>query len=121
MKPWVYIAAPYTAPDPAENTRRAVQAGAALLDSDLVIPVVPHLTMLWHLIAPRPYEEWIAYDRHLLRRCDALVRLSGDSPGADEEVAFAGELGLPVFDGEMPLYDVMMWADARRRGEVVTA
>jgi hypothetical protein len=33
------------------------------------------------------------------RRCDALLRLPGDSPGADEEVKMASELGLPVLTG----------------------
>lgn len=57
MKPLIYIAGPYTCPDPVLNTRKAV----AVAESVLALggaPVVPHLTMLWHLISPKPVEEW---------------------------------------------------------------
>jgi hypothetical protein len=33
----------------------------------------------------------------LLEHCDAVLRLSGDSTGADRDVAIAEEKGLPVF------------------------
>lgn len=31
------------------------------------------------------------------RRCDALYRMEGDSPGADREVEFANMHNIPVF------------------------
>jgi hypothetical protein len=41
----------------------------------------------------------------LLARCDALLRIPGESRGADLDVARAKELGLPVYTdpGELPL------------------
>jgi hypothetical protein len=33
----------------------------------------------------------------LLERCDAVLRLSGESTGADQDVAIARERGLPVY------------------------
>jgi hypothetical protein len=33
----------------------------------------------------------------LLRHCDAVLRLPGDSKGADQDVAIATERGLPVY------------------------
>ena len=40
----------------------------------------------------------------LLQHCDAVLRLPGDSTGADQDVAIARERGLPVYYsvGELP-------------------
>ena len=35
--------------------------------------------------------------QRLLTRCDAVLRLPGESTGADQDVATARELGLPVY------------------------
>ncbi len=35
--------------------------------------------------------------RRLIERCDAILRLPGASKGADDDVAQAGKLGLPVY------------------------
>ena len=91
----IYVAGPYSRPDPVENTHRIVRIADALLDAGF-IPVVPHLTLLWHLVSPKPYECWLAYDRELLRRCDALLRVPGYSAGATQEVELADALGIPV-------------------------
>lgn len=96
MKTFVYIAAPYTRPDPIINTQLAVSVADELLARGYV-PIVPHLTMLWHLISPRPIEEWYAYDIDVMSRCDAVLRLPGESVGATAEVDAANLLGIPVF------------------------
>lgn len=101
--PLVYLAGPYTHPDPAENVRRTVLLAEQLAESGVMVPYVPHLTHLWHLIAPRPIEFWYAYDLHILQRCDAVLRLEGASEGADNEVVEAFRLGLPVFDDVLRL------------------
>ena len=93
---YVFIAGPYTTGDPAVNVQLAVRAADALLAAGL-LPYVPHLTHLWHLISPKPYRTWIDLDAAWLTRCDALLRLPGESPGADGEEAKAAEMGLPVF------------------------
>src|SRR4051794_18256077 len=99
-KPLVYIAGPYTHPDPVLNVRRAVEV-AEWLGPDIV-SVVPHLTMLWHLVSPHPLEWWYARDLDLLAHCHALWRMDGESTGADAEVAFAHERGIPVFGKNEP-------------------
>src|SRR4051794_28243832 len=96
-RPLVYVAGPYSHDDPVLNTNRVISFASELVDEGLVTPVVPHLTLLWHIVRPRPLEFWYAYDVALLRRCDALFRLSGASTGADMEVEYANEHGLPVF------------------------
>lgn len=95
---YIYIAAPYTKGDPAENTRKAISAGDKLLSMGYC-PFIPHLSHYWHLQHPNHYETWMEYDFAWLDKCDALVRLNGYSPGADREVAHAEKSGKPVFMG----------------------
>jgi hypothetical protein len=55
-----------------------------------------------------PLAEEIMYPtaQRLLEHCDAVLRLPGESTGADQDVAIARERGLPVFDrlDEIPGY-----------------
>lgn len=95
--PMVYVAGPYSKPDPVANTHRMVKIADALLDAGFV-PVVPHLSLAWHLISPKSYQTWIAYDRQLLLRCDAVLRIPGHSAGATAEVEFALERHIPVIE-----------------------
>ena len=101
MRRVVFLAGPYSHPDPCVNTHEAIMLADRLLD--VCVPFVPHLTHFWHTVSPKPYEEWLAIDRELLRRCDALLRFGGESSGADGEVEFALEIGLPVFFSETHL------------------
>ena len=95
MSIYVYLAAPYTDPDPVENTHRAVVACNRLREMGYT-PFCPHLMMLWHFICPQPYRYWLDYDIEWLAKCDVLLRLPGRSNGADEEEVAAGRLGIPM-------------------------
>jgi hypothetical protein len=92
----VYVAGPYTQGDVAVNVRAAILAADRLMGLGFA-PFVPHLTHFWHLVAPRPYEDWLDLDNQFLPHCDALLRLPGVSAGAEREVALAESLGIPVF------------------------
>lgn len=104
----VYVAGPYTLPDPVVNTAEALRVATYLLDTELVIPIVPHLTMFWHLVHPHDYKDWLRYDAEVVKRCDALLRMPGESSGADGEVRLADELKLQVFHEPT---DVPPWAE----------
>ena len=104
----VYVAGPYSGGEPEMNVRVAVLAGDELLNAGLV-PFVPHLCHFWHYLCPRTYEEWMAYDLAWLEVCDCLLRLPGESSGADAEVAEMERLGKPVFH---LIADVLEWAMA---------
>lgn len=95
--PLVYLAGPYTNPDPVENVNKTMHVANRLYDSKLCVPLIPHLSMFWHLHTPRPLEDWYAYDIELLARCDILYRLPGASTGADKEVEFAMQHGMPIY------------------------
>ena len=94
----VYVAGPYTKGDVAQNVRTAIMTADFLLKQGHV-PFLPHLTHFWHLVVPGPYEQWINLDLAWLPFCQVLVRIPGESSGADAEVAEAHRLGIPVFFG----------------------
>lgn len=106
---YVYIAGPYTHPDPVENTREAILMADALRDMGFV-PFCPHLTLLWHMVRPHEPNYWYAYDLDWLLQCDVLLRLPGDSWGADEEMKFAIDHDIPVVRS---VDELLAWAQAR--------
>ena len=92
----IYISSPYSKGDVSKNIRRACFAGDEILKKGH-IPYVPHLTHLWDLISPKPWEDWLKIDLELLSMCDALLRLDGDSLGADLEVKEANRLCMIIY------------------------
>ncbi|MEK7381836.1 MAG: DUF4406 domain-containing protein [Elusimicrobiota bacterium] len=94
-RPRIYVAGPYTLGDSVLNVRAAILVADELWQLGYA-PFIPHETMLWHLVAPKSYEEWMTIDREWLGACDAVFRLPGESKGADREVEDARSRGLPV-------------------------
>jgi hypothetical protein len=113
-RPLVYVAGPYTNPDPVVNTHTTVHVATELVDEGLVTPFVPHLTLLWHLVAPKPLSFWYEYDLAILARCDAVYRIEGASTGADKEVEFARENAIPVFTDREALREWAMNRSSRK-------
>ena len=113
---WIYVAGPYTKPDPCINTRNAVLVGLRLREMGFV-PIIPHLSHLMHLIEPRDYRFWTQWDFDWLERCDALLVLSGESPGARAEEELAERLGIPIFQigsaDSLDYGELMDWAMKR--------
>jgi uncharacterized protein DUF4406 len=92
----VYVAGPYSQGDPVLNVRAAIDVAEVLVALGHT-PYVPHLTILWHLVAPHDTDFWYGHDLEWLAACDAVVRLPGPSVGADTEVKEAERLGIPVY------------------------
>lgn len=91
----VYLAHPYTS-DPDGNAERAIDVADQLMDMGHIV-LNPLLSHYHHKRRQRSYESWMVQDFGWLDVCDVLVRVLGDSPGADREVARAQELGIPVY------------------------
>lgn len=91
----VYIACPYTKGDIAVNTRNSMVAWDILYSNGL-FPFNPLYSHFQHLHSPRPYEDWTKYDDEWVRKCDALIRLPGESSGGDKEVQLAKDYNIPV-------------------------
>jgi nucleoside 2-deoxyribosyltransferase len=92
----VYIAGPYTKGDPVINTHNAIKAGEMLASFGFV-PFIPHLTHFWHFLYPHDADYWYRYDFNWLDTCDCLLRLPGESKGADEEMRRMIDQGKPCF------------------------
>ncbi len=92
----IYIASPYTKGDVVLNVRKSIEAADILLAKGY-IPFVPLLTHFWHLISPKPIEAWYEYDNEWVTKCDCLLRLEGESTGADKEVELARNYGIRVY------------------------
>lgn len=95
-KIFVYVASPYTKGDVAVNVRVNIEAGDKIARLGFV-PFIPLLSHFWHMLFPHPYEFWTAYDLVWIDKCDALLRLPGESSGADAEVKYARRIGCQVF------------------------
>jgi hypothetical protein len=109
-RPMLYIAGPYTRPDPVVNAHAAIQVGTIVYEQTDYVPLVPHTTLLWHMVTPRPPDFWYALDIHHMLRCDAIVRLPGESTGADREMEVAIEMGLKVVEfKDLPDDAKMCW------------
>ncbi len=100
----IYIAGPYTHGDVALNVRQAMEAAVEIIDAGHV-PFVPHLYHFLHCCFPQPYEVWMRLDLRWLSCCHALLRLPGDSPGADREADVAVQMGLPIYHDVHQLLD----------------
>ena len=84
----VFISGPYTKDDPVVNTRNAILAGEEVSRRGH-IPWIPHLNIQLHMVCPHEPDFWYEYDLRWLDVCDVLLRLPGESWGADKEVEYA--------------------------------
>jgi hypothetical protein len=106
----ILIAGPYrsgTGDDPArmaENLARLEQAAWPIFRAGHVPMIgewvaLPVLRSAGEPDVTGPLAERVLYPtaERLLAHCDAVLRLPGDSSGADQDVAIARERGLPVY------------------------
>lgn len=95
----VYISGPMlTSGNPYLNVRDGVRAGSTLMRKGY-LPFVPHLTAVWEMASHEEFgrDDWMGLDFEYVRMSDAVLRLPGDSRGADEECALAKSLNIPVY------------------------
>lgn len=107
MRPKVYISGPLTSSgDPYDNIRGACDVARALILLGFS-PFVPHLS--YHIDPDEcfTHDEWMEVDLPWLEPADAVLRLPGESKGADIEVAFAEKKGIPVFE---TIEKLLRWA-----------
>jgi len=95
-RPVVYIASAYTKGDVAINVRKSFIAADKLAKLGY-LPFPPLFTHFWHFLVPHAYEFWIGMDLEWILHCDCLLRLPGESSGADKEVKFAIQNNIPVY------------------------
>jgi hypothetical protein len=98
MRPLVYIACPITAGNRNHNYFQACEAERQLMLAGFA-PHNPAHTMVlpfaWQ--DDFPHSLWLDCCFPVIAKCDAVLRLPGYSVGADAELRFAAENGIPVF------------------------
>lgn len=92
----IFISGPYTKGDIAVNVKNAMDVANQLIES-FYAPYCPHLTHFLHMNNPQPYEKWLELDSMFLLVCDAVLRIPGESNGADLEVKLALINNIPVY------------------------
>lgn len=102
----IYIASPYTLGDQAQNVAIQKDAAHTILDWGHC-PIAPLLTHYLHIRRQRPWDEWMKMDLTLVKKSDLLLRLPGESRGADMEVAHAKDQGIPVAFGWVELSNLL--------------
>ncbi len=91
----VYVAGPFSG-NTIANIHAACITGDALLHVGLT-PIVPHSFQTWDLVSPKSYEEWMHICLDLVSVAHMVLRMPGESAGADREVAHAQSLKIPVY------------------------
>lgn len=94
---YIYLSHPITK-EPFLNINKAVRAASVLHKLGYVV-MVPGLTVLYDMIEPTPYEEYMRWDFAWIEKCDCVIRMPGESQGADREVKHAINKLIPVFYG----------------------
>lgn len=103
---YIYIAGPLNvdSEDEKVNVQNALIAAEVIIQMG-AMPYVPHLTLFWDKQFRHPKDYWMRLDNFWLIKCDAVLRLYGDSPGADEEVAAAHVAKIPVLHNYTQVLD----------------
>lgn len=99
MRSRVYVAGPISLGDRKKNVQRGIEAGLELLRRGYA-PFIPQLSTFCNGtpdVGGNEYEQWMELDFSYISVCQALLRLSGKSAGAEREVTFALEHGIPVY------------------------
>lgn len=101
----VYIASPYTKGDVSENVRLQMTTMNTLIEEGYS-PFCPLLFHFQDLMFPQAYNKWIALSADWVLSCDVLLRLEGESAGADGEVRLTTENNIPVVFSLTELYSM---------------
>lgn len=92
----VFISSPYTNGNKDWNVLAQIVTANKLIDLGLS-PFTPLLHHYLEVQKSRSSEVWLDLMIDWMLECDAVLRLPGESEGADEECRVAEENNIPVF------------------------
>ncbi len=101
---YLYLAHPITKGNPFHNVHEACKQADILMKRGFIV-MVPGLSALYDMIIPTHYEVYMTQDFAWIERCDCIIRLPGESSGADREIEHAKSLGKQVFYGVQAFLD----------------
>lgn len=97
-RPRIYVSGPITKGNRNQHFYRAAEAERELMLAGFA-PLNPmrSITLPFAWQTDMPHALWLECDLAWIEVCDAVLRLSGDSKGGDEECEFAKAKDIPVF------------------------
>ena len=101
----VYISSPYSIGNQERNVIKSLLIADILICSEFC-PIAPLLSHYQNGFFPQNYETWLKLDFEKIRRSDVILRLPGESKGADREVEFAKSLNKPVYYSLKELFTI---------------
>lgn len=113
MRKRIYIAGPISIGDLRANIQQATRVATTLMRLGFA-PMTPQLTAYMGGDTPEilpcgtTHEDWMGVDLPFVAVCDAVLRLPGESRGADTETEFAESRGIPVFHSIEELLDGLL-------------
>ncbi len=115
--PWlrVYLSGPISKGDHEHNFQQAARAHLDLLRLKFAV-LNPMLSMRLPGHETIPHASWMSADLPWVEMADAVLRLPGESVGADLETKHAEEHGIPVFHG---MADLFAWRVALMQPGVI--
>ena len=90
----VYISGPYSS-NPEENTKIACGYWQILWEMGYA-PQCPHWSHIQTRVSDLPHSKWLEYDCSWISANDVVLRIPGESDGAEIEVAYANLIKVPV-------------------------
>ena len=101
-RPRIYISGPITMGNRKHNFKQAAIAQVVLIKHGMAV-FNPMLSMRLPGAFKISHKEWLDNDLPWVESSDAVLRLKGESVGADMENAHAREHGVPVFTSRASL------------------
>jgi hypothetical protein len=93
---FIFISGPYAGKNIVENVREALFRGDKVAKLGHY-PFIPQLRYFWEFLVPHAKEFWASQNIAWILKCDAVLRIPGESEVADNEVNFAIENGKKVY------------------------
>lgn len=93
----IYIAGPMSKGDKVDNLAQALKAFRILMEKGFA-PLCPQLTFFAEPFMNHfSWDNWLGIDLPFVEVCHAVIRLPGESKGADLEVLHANKHNVPVY------------------------
>lgn len=98
MRKIIYLAGPMALGNMADNIGQAWAAAERLRDAGFT-PITPQDNFFGSIVGKRrSHAEWLDIDKPLVLASTAVLRLPGESKGADMEVVWAMEARIPIYE-----------------------
>lgn len=105
----VYVAGPMTVGDYYDNVHLGIKVGRKVFE-DGMAPYVPHLDAFMYMGRGQEdtemWADFLEWDVEWVSQSEAVLRIPGESRGADLETKHAQRLGIPVF--QLSSYDALV-------------